>query len=127
MIIVERIVPPRAVFFLHGQQSAGQVVLIEATGRRPAIWLMQERRVVVAEVVKVAGDLKVRLVRDRPLAADVEPAVAGDQPIEPILETCSVTFGSPQSRSARLHACDRPRLPPGRLIGIIGSYLRYSP
>ena len=41
--------------------------------------------------------------------------------------TMSVTFVSPQMRNARLQACERPRLPPGRLMGIIGRSFKYSP
>ena len=36
------------------------------------------------------------------------------------MSTASVILRSPQSRSATLQACERPRLPPGRLIPIIG-------
>ena len=71
--------------FLVRQQDVRRVVLIE----RPIGCRQEEGAacgVVVAEVIKVAGHLEVRLVRDRPLAADFEPAVASDQPIEPILE-----------------------------------------
>ena len=99
------------------------MVLVEGPSARRQE-LGAEGRVVVAEVVEVAGDLEVRLVGDRPLPADVEPAVAGDQAVEPFLSTWSVTFSSPQSRRARLQACDRPRLPPGRLMPIIGWYRR---
>ena len=37
--------------------------------------------------------------------------------------TASVTCLSPHARRARLQACERPRLPPGRLIGSMGSIL----
>ena len=74
----------------------------------------------MAVVVEIAGDHEVRLVGDRPLAAHVEPAVAHDQAVEPLGEHASVTLRSPQSRSRQLQACERPRLPPGRLIPIIG-------
>ena len=44
-----------------------------------------------------------------------------------VLITSSVIRSSPYIRSARLQACERPRLPPGRLIGCIGIIRRYSP
>ena len=66
-------------------EDAGQVVLVERpSGRRELV--DAERRVIVAEVVEIAGDHEVRLVGDRPFAAHVEPAVAGDQAVEPLGE-----------------------------------------
>ena len=41
--------------------------------------------VVVRVVVKVTGDVKPGFVRNRALPADIEPANAGDQAVEPVL------------------------------------------
>ena len=119
MVIIERVIPPGAVALLVRQQNLRQVILIERTigGWQHA---GAAGCVVVAEVVEVACDLEVRLMGDGPFAAHVEPAVARDQPIEPLVEHLVGNLAIAPEPYARLQACDRPRLPPGRLIPIIG-------
>ena len=95
------------------------MVLVEGpAGRRELV--DAEGRVIVAVVVEIAGDLKCDscgMGRLRPMSS---------QPLRVIrrsshsVRTWSVTLRSPQSRVATLQACERPRLPPGRLIPIIG-------
>src|SRR3954451_18453024 len=77
VVVVERIVPPRAVLLLERQHQVGEVVLVE----RPLLGLElldAQAGVVVPEVVEVAGDLEWGLVRHRALAAVGQPAVADD-------------------------------------------------
>src|SRR5690606_33439401 len=77
--------------------------------------------IVVAKVVEVSGDLKPGFVRDRAFASDIEPAVADDQPIEPVGEDLigdGVIAPQPQREVARLRSAEtsaRPVDPTTRL------------
>ena len=85
VVVVERVVPPTAVLFLQRQDDVGQVILkVGPLGRRELV--DAQRGVPVAVVVEVAGDVEMRFVRNGAFAAEAQPAVAGEQAIEPGLE-----------------------------------------
>jgi hypothetical protein len=82
MIIVERIVPPRAVLFLQREQDGGEAFRIGG-----ALVLGQEihraGEIEDAVIIEVTGDLEGRLMGNGALAAVAEKSLAGEEAVRP--------------------------------------------
>jgi hypothetical protein len=71
VVVVERVIPPRAILFLTVEEHGGElfgVVFLALRGQEPH----GLGEVVDAVVVEVTGNLEMGFVRDRSLAADAE-------------------------------------------------------
>src|SRR5262249_13204154 len=82
VVVVERIVEPRAVVSLRVENQARKVMLVKSL-LRPGKLLDAQSRVIVPEVEEVPGAGKEGFMRDRLLPPHAEPAVARPQPVQP--------------------------------------------
>ena len=86
VIVVERVIPPGAVFLLFFEKNVGQFF---PYFRLNILWKQAEglRGIVMAVVVEVAGDTEVGFVGNRAFASEGKKAITLGEAIEPFIKT----------------------------------------
>ncbi len=119
MVVVERIVPPRAVFFLFGNDEGGEFFGVGFLFfRRQKSNRFGE--IVDAIIVEVAGDFEMNVVGFGAFAGDGKPTFALQEAVGPFDDDFVGDAPRSNTRRAALQAWERAREPAGRLISVRG-------